>query len=666
MVQRLLARSDYLPHAAFTIESLQESNRRKGSPDLIEPRRKLQMKQRNDIDGLRAVAVLPVVLFHYNFLKLMPGGYIGVDIFFVISGFLITRIIYDGIADGSYSIADFYYRRVRRIFPALFAMFAFCLVTAFLISFPSDAHDVGHSVLASTFFVSNILFYLSSGYFDQASEINPLLHTWSLSVEEQFYVLFPLLVFAIRKFSNQTRIRILFAIALASFIASSVMLPRDGSAVFYLVQYRAWELLLGSLLALGAVPQIRRPWVAESLGVLGLTMIVASIMLYSSVTPFPGYSALLPCLGAALIIYSGTAATTTVGRLLSLAPVRFVGLVSYSFYLWHWPILVFYRYYFMHEPHGLVERGALIAVTFLISVLSWHFIEKPFRVRREKTDVPRTLRAAGSAMLAFSLFGLVLGPANAQFWQYPGRVTSTMNYVDYEVTDMMRTGQCFMSTSAGDFKRFDKSACLALDVRKPNYLIFGDSHAAHLWYGLKKTYPDVNFMQATSSGCKPLIGRKSDPTCNSMVNYIASDFAPRSHPDAIILSANWQTSDAADLKKTINALREYTNRVIVFGPIAIYDQPLPRILARGLYDGDPAIVLRHSVPGRDQIDRQLFHALRTTDSDYVSLYRTLCRPGCITWIDRTIPLQYDYGHLTREGSVFIASLLDKRMFGTTR
>lgn len=265
----------------------------------------------------------------------------------------------------------------------------------------------------------------------------------------------------------------------------------------------------------------------------------------------------------------------------------------------------------LYEPHGLVERGALIAVTLLISVLSCHFIEKPFRVRREQKDVSRTLRFAGSAMLAFSLFDLVLGPANARFWQYPGRVTSTMSYVDYEVTDMMRTGQCFMSTSAGDFKRFDKSACLALDVRKPNYLIFGDSHAAHLWYGLKKTYPDINFMQATSSGCKPLIGRESDPTCNSMVNYIATAFTPRSHPD-------------------------------------------------------PAIVLRHSIPGRDQIDRQLFHALRTTDSDYVSLYRTLCRPGCITWIDRTIPLQYDYGHLTREGSVFLASRLDKRMFGAPR
>ncbi|MEZ0238739.1 MAG: acyltransferase family protein [Methylophilaceae bacterium] len=621
------------------------------------------MKQRNDIDGLRAVAVLPVVLFHYNFLKLMPGGFVGVDIFFVISGFLITRIIYDGIADGSYSIADFYYRRVRRIFPALFAMFAFCLVTAFLISFPNDAHDVGHSVLASTFFVSNILFYLTSGYFDQASEINPLLHTWSLSVEEQFYVLFPLVVFAIRKFSNKTRIRILFVMALVSFIASSLMLPADRSAVFYLVQYRAWELLLGALLALGAVPQTRTQWVAESLGVLGITMIAASVMLYSSATPFPGYSALLPCLGAALVIYSGTAATTLVGYLLSLKPVRFIGLVSYSFYLWHWPILVFYRYYFMHEPHGLAERGALIAVTFLISVLSWHFIEKPFRVRREKTDVPRTLRVAGSAMLAFSLFGLALGPANAQFWQYPGRVTNTMAYVNYEVTDMMRTGQCFMSTSAGDFKRFDKPACLALDVSKPNYLIFGDSHAAHLWYGLKRTYPDVNFMQATSSGCKPLIGRNTDPTCNKMVNYIAEGFVPKSHPDAIILSANWLGSDAADLQKTIDALRPHTKRIIVFGPIVAYDQPLPRILARSLYAQDPAVVASHRIPGRDEIDRALADRLRTQDVEYISLFRTLCPSDCVTWINRNTPLQYDYGHLTREGSVFVASLIDKRLFG---
>lgn len=624
------------------------------------------MKQRDDIDGLRAVAVLPVVLFHYNFLKTMPGGFVGVDIFFVISGYLITRIIYEGIASNTYSVAEFYYRRVRRIFPALFAVFTFCLVCAFIISFPNDAHDVGSSMLASTFFVSNILFYLSSGYFDQASEINPLLHTWSLSVEEQFYVLFPLLVFAIRKFSDRTRIRILFALTVASFIAASLQLPVDQSAAFYLVQYRAWELLIGALLALGAVPQVSKPWAAELLGALGLMMIAASVMLFSSETPFPGYAALLPCLGAALIIHSGSAASTRTSRMLSLPPVRFVGLVSYSFYLWHWPILVFYRYFFMHEPAGLVERGALIGITFLLAVLSWHFIEKPFRVRRQPADVPRTLRAAGSTMLAFSLFGLMLGPANAQFWQYPGSVTKIMAYVDYEATDMMRTGQCFLSTSAGDFDKFDKRACLALDVRKPDYLIFGDSHAAHLWYGLKQTYPELNFLQATSSGCKPLLGRKSDPTCNRLLDYIAGDFVAQSRPDAIILSANWQNSDAADLKNTIAALRRHTDRIIVFGPIVEYDQPLPRILARSQYFNDPGIIERHRLPGRAQTDRLFAEMLRVPEVDYVSLYDAICPDRCLTRVGDNVPLQYDYGHLTREGSVFIASKLTPRLLGHRR
>lgn len=620
------------------------------------------MKQRNDIDGLRAVAVIPVVLFHYSFLKWMPGGFVGVDIFFVISGFLITRIIYDGIADGTYSIGDFYYRRVRRIFPALFAMFAFCLATAFMISLPNDAQDVGHSVLASTFFVSNILFYLTSGYFDQASEINPLLHTWSLSVEEQFYVLFPLLVFAIRKFSDRARIRMLAAMALASFIASSVMLPIDAAGVFYLVHYRAWELLLGALLALGAVPRIRAAWLAQLLGLLGLGMIAISIVFYSSLTPFPGYSALLPCLGAALIIHAGTGHTPWVSRLLSLGPVRFVGLVSYSFYLWHWPIIVFYRYHFMQEPHGLLERGMLIGITFLVAVLSWHFIEKPFRAKRTTPNVPRTLRNAGSAMAAFSLFGLMLGPANAQLWQYPSRVTDTMAYVDYEVTDMMRTGQCFMSTRAGDFQRFDKSACLALEVNKPNTLIFGDSHAAHLWYGLKNTFPGVNFLQATSSGCKPLLSRRADATCEALVDYIAEDFVPRAHPDTIILSANWLASDAPELRKTVEHLRQHTARIIVFGPIVAYDQPLPRILARSLYNEEPDLVDRHRIPGRDEADRQIAQTLRADGVAYVSLFRLLCPQHCITSINRGIPLQYDYGHLTREGSLYVARQLDPGMF----
>jgi len=173
-------------------------------------------------------------------------------------------------------------------------------------------------------------------------------------------------------------------------------------------------------------------------------------------------------------------------------------------------------------------------------------------------------------------------------------------------------------------------------------------------------------MQATSSGCKPLIGRQSDPTCNSLVKYIADDFVPKSHPDAIILSANWQGSDTADLQKTIEALRPHTKRIIVFGPIVAYDQPLPRILARSLYAQDPAVVASHRIPGRDEIDRELADRLRTEDVEYISLFRTLCPSDCVTWINRNTPLQYDYGHLTREGSVFVASLIDKRLFGAAR
>lgn len=517
------------------------------------------------------------------------------------------------------------------------------------------------SGLSSTFFVSNILFYLSSGYFDQSSEINPLLHTWSLSVEEQFYVLFPLLVFAIRKFSGRTRLRILGVMALASLIASSIMLPLDRDAAFYLVHYRAWELLLGSLLALGAVPQIKPGWSAELLGALGLGLIATSIVFYDSATPFPGYAALLPCVGAALVIHSGSAGTTWTGRLLSLPPVRFVGLVSYSFYLWHWPILVFYRYYTMHPPEGLVERGALIGLTFVLSVLSWRFIEQPFR--RGSLPVRPTLRLAGATMLGFSLFALALGPANAQFWQYPGRITSIMSYVDYEKADMNRAGQCFMSTSAADWPKFDKQHCLAQDAKRPNYLIFGDSHAAHLWYGLHQTYAGINFMQATSSGCKPLLGRNADRTCNQMVNYIVRNFLPQARPDAIILSANWAGSDAADLKKTVEALRPYTHRIIVFGPIVEYDQSLPRILARSLYSHDPAIVERHRTPGRDLIDERFARELADDGIEYVSLYRMLCQPGCITLVDSITPLQHDYGHLTREGSVLIAKKLKTQLFG---
>jgi len=214
------------------------------------------VRYRNDIDGLRALAIIPVVLFHYGFTKIAPGGFAGVDIFFVISGFLITKNIQDDINSKSYSVLDFYNRRIRRIFPALFVMFLFCLVCALLIQIPEEAKETGNGIIGSTLFFSNIMFYNMSGYFDQQMQNNPLLHTWSLSVEEQFYVIMPLFLLLLQNVRDKTRSFIILAALALSFLVSVYTVFHDESAAFYLVQNRAWELLMGSFLAIGGLPAL--------------------------------------------------------------------------------------------------------------------------------------------------------------------------------------------------------------------------------------------------------------------------------------------------------------------------------------------------------------------------------------------------------------------------
>jgi len=261
---------------------------------------------RADIDGLRALAVLPVVFFHAR-LGPFTGGFVGVDVFFVISGFLITQLIVADVDRDRFSLRHFYERRVRRLFPALFAMLAVALLAAALLFLPADFRTFGRNVVGATLFVSNIFFWLQSNYFDGPAEIKPLLHTWSLAVEEQFYIVFPLLLVWLLKRRRESVVAVIAAVAVASFVASVVAVARDASTAFYLTPFRIWELMIGSLLALGAVPPLRTPREGEVAAGLGLALFLAAVVGFTEMTIFPGSTALLPVLGAALIIHAGSA-----------------------------------------------------------------------------------------------------------------------------------------------------------------------------------------------------------------------------------------------------------------------------------------------------------------------------------------------------------------------
>ncbi len=313
---------------------------------------------RPDIDGLRAIAVLAVIIFHAR-LGLFPGGFVGVDVFFVISGYLIASIILKEEEKDSFSLARFYERRIRRIFPALFVVILFCAGMGALLLTPTDYLAFGRSAFAAMAFWSNFYFTRQGGYFAPAAETQPLLHTWSLGVEEQFYLLAPFILLLLSRGLRRWRAPIFWSLFVASLGVSAWGVHTEARWAFFLPHSRAFELMCGVALAMGLVPRASSARANEALAALGLALIAVAVVFYSAATPFPGFAALVPAVGAALLIHSSTSLTqTAVARALSFAPVVYVGKISYSLYLWHWPLLAFAEYEFGHHLAGLASRAA--------------------------------------------------------------------------------------------------------------------------------------------------------------------------------------------------------------------------------------------------------------------------------------------------------------------
>ncbi|MCC7042320.1 MAG: acyltransferase [Acidobacteria bacterium] len=343
------------------------------------------MPYRPDIDGLRALAVLAVVLYHYG-LGDVSGGFVGVDVFFVISGFLITGVLRRDIEVRGLSLVDFYHRRIRRIIPALLFMLVVALMAGYVLLMPGDYADLGESGLSAAAGAGNLHFFWNTGYFDRASDLLPLLHTWSLGVEEQFYLVWPFalaLLLKVGQGRSRFPVAAIAALAAASFAFGIHAMAADPKAAFYLPQFRAWELMIGAALAF--LPPVRMAFLAHGGGILGLAVITWSVLALTSESAFPGWNALPPVAGAALLIWSGP--DHVVGRGLAMAPLRHVGLVSYSLYLWHWPLLVFFRHYASGEAPTTRESVVLALMAGVISWLSWRFVERPFRTARVRPGI---------------------------------------------------------------------------------------------------------------------------------------------------------------------------------------------------------------------------------------------------------------------------------------
>ena len=622
------------------------------------PNYKGSIKYRPDIDGLRALAVLSVVCFHLGLP--LHGGFVGVDMFFTISGFLIGSIILSEIAEQRFTLAAFYERRVRRIFPALFVLLACTSFIAYKLLLPAEFIDFAKSLLAAVLSSSNIYFWTQSSYFNAPASTKLLLHTWSLAVEEQFYLVLPVMILLVKRFCAKYLDLSIYFLAAVSFAISAYGAYHFPNTTFYWAHTRAWELLLGVMLGLGSFPKIYSAILRNAAGICGLLLILLALLFLQPWTPFPGLAAVPPCLGTALIIAAGHSGSNIIGRLLSLRPLVFIGLISYSLYLWHWPLIVV-------EQFGLVLVDGLSkhqnqAFVFLLSLvmatLSWRFIEIPVRTKALRLKRGLVFQSAAIAIACISVFSVVVVKLHGLPHRFPPGAQEVAEYLDSNTQDNYRNGICFITSQTATLSDYKVNTCLPDKPHQPKLLILGDSHAAALWWGLDQVYSDVNVMQATASGCKPVIHQRPRQyaSCVAVINYALESYLTTHKVDAVLIEAHWDQDDLQGVGDTLDYLRKRNIPAILCGPIVQYDASLPRLLALSITQRDPSLPSRHRLQFVAPLDTQMaVLAKNTWHVPYISLLRLLCdNTNCTEYAAPNVPIQLDYGHLTRAGSVLMA------------
>jgi peptidoglycan/LPS O-acetylase OafA/YrhL len=461
---------------------------------------KPRITYRPDIDGLRAIAVLAVVLFHAD-VPWASGGYVGVDVFFVISGYLITALILEQQDRDRFTLAWFYERRIRRILPALLVVLLACVIGGWLFMTPNDYKSLAGSILATALFSSNVLLW-RPGYFDTDAETQPLLHTWSLAVEEQFYIFFPLLLMVLNRFRRGTIFRMIVILAASSFVASSVLVFYRPNSVFYLAPFRAWELLLGAMLTAWhpfvKVGSRGRNFSAMS----GLVAIVIAVLFYSKETPFPGIAALLPAGGTAMIILAGMDKLPMTNRLIASPPLLFFGKISYSLYLWHYVLLAFGAYLTIWKMPAIFV-AKLVGASIALATLSWLLIEQPVRRAKSRllTGTP-IFCATGLAIALFAVAGWTIRAKNGFEIRFSSEQLALLSEVTApEITDC----QMLTTARAVESRQFCK---VGSKLPERSFFVWGDSHAGSFLPALNDLAVKQHAagLLATTGGCPPLIG----------------------------------------------------------------------------------------------------------------------------------------------------------------
>lgn len=465
-----------------------------------------KLNYRPEIDGLRAIAVLAVIVFHSG-VNQLSGGFVGVDIFYVISGYLITRILLTSLKNEAFTFSGFYIRRIKRILPASLFMVAITVVFGAFILSPDKYIELAQSAIYSNLFMANVWFMKHSGYFDQSTQVLPLVHMWSLSVEEQFYLIFPLvLLFAFRK-NGLTSVKRLFISVLAiSFLLSALLSSHFPHQAFYMLFTRAWELALGACLVIFPAAQTNNKTLSDAVSFTGVAAIIYGIIYITRNDAYPGYLALFPTLGTALIIYSLNNRNNIIKSILTTRPLLFTGKISYSAYLWHWPLIVYYRIYINEREFYAYEVFSLIVSSIFIGYLSWKYIEEPFRHKNySPTKVYATAIYTTITVIALSASVLLSQGLPGRISESSAAITNNQLMWDWKCTQKVKL-----------FPQINEEFCVigtAWENAKIKGLVWGDSHSQH--------WAQLLHREALRSGISLIIApRKCPPYLNS--EYVSS------------------------------------------------------------------------------------------------------------------------------------------------
>jgi len=636
------------------------------------------MNYRPEIDGLRAIAIFSVIFFHAGF-DLFRGGFIGVDIFFVISGYLITMTIISDVTQNNFSVLRFYGRRIRRILPALYlVMFSSILMSWFLL-FPSDMRDFSKSIISTTLFLSNILFWRESGYFDTETALKPMMHTWSLSVEEQFYLLFPIVILL---FKNQIKILIWLIFPLV--FIGSIILAQWGSyskptAAFFLLPTRIWEFLIGVFVALYLFRNgfnKKNRVMRDLVGWIGISLILYALFAYSRNMPFPSSYTLVPTIGTALVILFANN-ENLIGKFLGNKIFVCVGVVSYSAYLWHEPIFVFYRHLSPSNPSDL-SFIFLTLISLVLACFTWKYVEEPFRSKLKISNTKVTM-AAVFASLLFIVFGLVGYFSNGIFIGRPNIDRALDIQAQFTINHGL-SDDCETSYN-------ESISCSTSD--HPEVLIWGDSYAMHLTQGFVASNPDVRLVQKTVSMCGPILdiapvtarySRAWSDMCietndkvlqyiknTSSIKYVvlSSIFLQYTDKDARILTRDGAVAPGAKISldamvNTVNIIKSLGKVPIIFSPTPQNSHNIGRCLAKSSYFNIDKTICDINLQDSYKYQSTVYTFLNNLESaaPLIWLNNGLCGSVHCKVSDRNTFIYLDAGHLSSEGSAYLGNKMN--------